>query len=108
MDKKDWAIVVLLLLAFSGPLGVHLWHQSKQKRSWDAGNIAGANPGGTGPISDTVPGFPAIDDGRRMGAAIGAVGGRAMAEGAKAGHRGAKAYGNRAHRHDHMLTGGAV
>ena len=106
MDGKDWAIIGLLLVAFAGPLGVHLYH--KRKNVWSGGNASSTNPGGHGPLSDTVPGDNAVDDSRRIGAGIAAVGGRALTEGAKMGHRGAKNYGSRAHRHDHMQIGGAV
>lgn len=103
MDNKDWIIIGLLLLAFGGPLGVHIWHQRQRTP-----RVAVSNVGGRGPLADTVPGAPAIDDGRRIGAAIGTVGGRAFTEGAKAGVTGGKAYGSRQHHHEHLQLGGAV
>jgi hypothetical protein len=103
MSDKDWIIAILLVLAVGGPLGVHFFHKRR-----GPGNLVQRNPGGHGPISDTTPGMPAIDDNRRIGSAIAMGGGRAFTEGAKAGQMGGRKYGSRQHGKEHMRLGGQV
>ncbi len=91
MDWKDYAIIGLVLLVVGVPIGVHFHHKGRGDLRKHPQNTDG-----------TI-----IDDARRLGAAITTVGGRTIAEGAKAMKMGSLKYNTRLHMKEQQQVGGA-
>lgn len=89
MDGKDWLLVLAAIVIFGGPVGHAVWKRSR-------GNIHKS------PAGETF-----LTDYSRLGSAVTAVGGRALAEGAKLMRFGALRYTNDQTQKDMQKVGGA-
>ena len=96
METKDYIIVFLILVVIGGPLAVHVHHKGKGSLRKGPQNTSDAGVGGI-----------IINDTRRLGMAVAAVGGKVVAEGAKLLKRGSLAHDNREEDKKQQKVGGA-